>query len=197
MIKEEAYELMGKGYAVTHRLFKKGEYLYMNDSFIIKDEEGITFEADWDTRTSPEWLVDWFVYKGKIKQPSKINKRLDRKSKRIETGGVSMWELIGSSNTDTPTEPENDEYSYYIEDNDVSIGNDVDISMKYKLKHIILHIVAIPTVTTVLYFIIHLIAAIVISDIPDVGWMNLLVLVILIEIIKKTFHRILKIFGWR
>ena len=38
MTNEEAYNKMGEGYAVSHKLFGKNEYLYMDESFIMRDE---------------------------------------------------------------------------------------------------------------------------------------------------------------
>ena len=65
MTKEEAYNAMQEGLCVSHKDFAEDEFLYMNENFIIKDENGDDFEASWDVKTSDRWLTDWYIYKGK------------------------------------------------------------------------------------------------------------------------------------
>jgi hypothetical protein len=66
MIKEEAYNMMSQGYMVTHEKFKPNDYLYMDQQFIIRNQDGTTFENDWDVLISPEWNTGWYIYKGKF-----------------------------------------------------------------------------------------------------------------------------------
>lgn len=65
MTKEEAYNKMSEGYAITHTSFRKDEYLYMDESYIIRDEENNVFENEWDARADQSWNVDWYIYKNR------------------------------------------------------------------------------------------------------------------------------------
>lgn len=98
MIKEEAYNKMSEGYMVTHKLFKPGEFLYMDKQFIIRNEDGTTFENDWDVLTTPEWNIDWFIYKGKFNKgiPSRTPiQRMDTsKIPMMDTGRLDYKEPI-------------------------------------------------------------------------------------------------------
>lgn len=66
MTKNEAYEAMQEGYPVSHKDFAPNQYLYMDQEFFIRDEEGNLFEASWDNCNTDRWNIDWFIYKGKI-----------------------------------------------------------------------------------------------------------------------------------
>lgn len=125
MIKEEAYNMMSRGYPVTHKLFGRDEYLYMDKSFIIRNEDGMEFENDWDVRTSPEWLVDWYVYKNKLDKETKrsITKRVSKEEYNRDTIGMN------NSNLDLL------EYSVNeIEADETEI--DVDIDYQHLLEYV-------------------------------------------------------------
>ena len=64
MTKEEAYNAMQEGLCVSHKDFAENEFLYMDENYIIKDENGDEFESTWDVKTSDRWLSDWYIYKG-------------------------------------------------------------------------------------------------------------------------------------
>jgi len=91
MIREEAYNKMTEGYAITHKLFRSNEYLYMDESFIIRNENDDAFENEWDIKSHSEWLTDWYIYKGKganiRKNKSNILKRLI--SKNTDTDNIT------------------------------------------------------------------------------------------------------------
>lgn len=63
MTKREAYDRMIEGYAISHNLFGKDEFLFMDDNYIIRDENGNEFEASWDAKEGDSWETDWFIYK--------------------------------------------------------------------------------------------------------------------------------------
>lgn len=92
MIKEEAYQKMSEGYMVTHKLFNPNEYLYMDDCFIIRSQDGEVFENDWDVRTSPEWNIDWYIYKGKFNKPGRNIPEMVKKQ-RVNMSALPMYEM--------------------------------------------------------------------------------------------------------
>ena len=64
MTKNEAYEYMQQGYPVSHKNFGPDQYLYMDQDYIIRDENGIAFEASWDVQNNDrQWDLDWFIFK--------------------------------------------------------------------------------------------------------------------------------------
>lgn len=65
MTKEEAYNAMQEGLCVSHKDLAEDEFLYMDENYIIRDENGDEFESTWDVKTSERWLSDWYIYKGK------------------------------------------------------------------------------------------------------------------------------------
>lgn len=81
MTKEEAYNAMQEGLCVTHKDFAEDEFLYMDENYIIRDENGDEFESSWDVKTSDRWLTDWYIYKGKGSKKRKISRsEVDRSS---------------------------------------------------------------------------------------------------------------------
>ena len=72
MTKEEAYNAMQEGLCVTHKDLAEDEYLYMDENYIIKDENGDEFEASWDAKSSDRWQTDWYIYKGKGSKKRKL-----------------------------------------------------------------------------------------------------------------------------
>lgn len=77
MTKNEAYEAMQEGYPISHKDFGPDQYLYMDQEFFIRDEEGNLFEASWDNCNTDRWNIDWFIYKGKISK--RISVGINRK----------------------------------------------------------------------------------------------------------------------
>ncbi|WP_301214623.1 hypothetical protein [uncultured Clostridium sp.] len=65
MTKQEAYEAMQEGYPVAHKDFGEGEFIYMDQNFFIRDENGNLFESTWDVRTTERWEADWYIFKNK------------------------------------------------------------------------------------------------------------------------------------
>lgn len=65
MTKQEAYEAMQEGYPVSHKDFGEGEFIYMDQNFFIRDENGNLFESTWDVRTTERWEADWYIFKNK------------------------------------------------------------------------------------------------------------------------------------
>jgi hypothetical protein len=63
MTKEEAYNNMIDGYPISHKNFGPDEFLFMDENFIIRDENGDEFESSWDVKTGDMWETDWFIYK--------------------------------------------------------------------------------------------------------------------------------------
>jgi Ca2+/Na+ antiporter len=123
MIKEEAYNMMSEGYMVTHKLFKPGEFLYMDKQFIIRNEDGTTFENDWDVLTSPEWNIDWFIYKGKFKKgiPSRTP------IQRMDTSKIPMMDT-GRLDYKEPLKIETlDDYEEYVEYNSSDADNTLEL----------------------------------------------------------------------
>jgi hypothetical protein len=158
MIKEEALNKMSEGYYVTHKLFAKDEYLYMDDCCIIRNENGTEFEADWDTRISQEWLIDWYIYKGPIRKNTIPKKQLETSNinyiseikrcpgtsyceKYIQSGDDSICEKCDIDNkiieTDYTTLSNKEEY--FITDKPVNISkgynfNFIDLLIKLSLS---------------------------------------------------------------
>lgn len=64
MTKEEAYNAMQKGYPISHKNLSPDEFLWMDDNYIIKDEEGNEFEESWDVT---DWATGWYIFKKKTK----------------------------------------------------------------------------------------------------------------------------------
>ena len=65
MTKEEAYNAMQEGLCISHKDFNESEFLYMDETYIIKDEKGYEYEASWDAlENSNRWDTGWFIYKG-------------------------------------------------------------------------------------------------------------------------------------
>lgn len=67
MTKEEAYNMMQEGYPVSHTNFAEDEYLWMDENYIIKDEQGNDFENSWDVNKTDIWNTGWYIYKRKTK----------------------------------------------------------------------------------------------------------------------------------
>lgn len=65
MTKQEAYNKMLEGYCVSHKDFGSDEFLFMDESYIIRDETGEEFEESWDVRTGDSWETNWFIFKNK------------------------------------------------------------------------------------------------------------------------------------
>lgn len=103
MIKEEAYQKMSEGYMVTHRLFNPNEYLYMDDCFIIRSQDGEVFESDWDVRISQEWNIDWYIYKGKFNKGRNNIPEIIKKSK-VNVSALPMYEMETGRGGDTYVE---------------------------------------------------------------------------------------------
>ena len=45
MTKEEAYNAMQEGLCISHKDFNESEFLYMDETYIIKDEKGLKMKA--------------------------------------------------------------------------------------------------------------------------------------------------------
>ena len=67
MTKEEAYNKMQEGYPVSHKNFSEDEFLWMDENYIIKDEQGNDFENAWDVQNDPDWNIGWYIFKKKNK----------------------------------------------------------------------------------------------------------------------------------
>lgn len=63
MTKEEAYNAMQEGLLITHTSFGEGCYIYMDSSFIMKDETGHEYEESWD-QDIEMFRTGWYVFKG-------------------------------------------------------------------------------------------------------------------------------------
>lgn len=213
MIKDEAYELMGKGYAVTHKLFRNGEYLYMDKSFIIRDEEGITFEADWDVRTSPEWLVDWFVYKGKRTAPRQSSygfrkpKITAKKTNLLENSLGPVYDMVrddidvigdmlnGDSNTIIEIDEDNtvttlDDTDMYLTDIPEEVGKKKDSIISIILHHILFMIclLMIHVIAAYISSIFIVICGATISKMAYIIVFSITVHIIVISLIKLFTH---------
>ena len=69
----EAYDIMQKGYIVSHTKFAKGEFLYMNENFIIHDENGFEYEDSWDMLLEDSnFKAGWYIFKGVKEEQKKI-----------------------------------------------------------------------------------------------------------------------------
>ena len=69
----EAYDIMQKGYIVSHKNFAKGEFLYMNENYIIHDENGFEYEDSWDMLLEDSnFKSGWFIFKGVKEEQKKI-----------------------------------------------------------------------------------------------------------------------------
>lgn len=67
MTKNEAYEAMQEGYPISHKDFSPNQFLYMDQNFIIRDENGIEWEASWDVADKDtRFGLNWFIYKGTV-----------------------------------------------------------------------------------------------------------------------------------
>ena len=89
MTKEEAYNAMQEGLCVTHKDLADDEFLYMDENYIIKDENGDEFEASWDAKTSDRWNTDWYIYKGKGSKKRKISRA------EISTSSCTISHIYG------------------------------------------------------------------------------------------------------
>ena len=90
MTKEEAYNKMQEGYPVSHKNFSPDEFLWMDDNYIIKDEEGNDFENAWDVNKTDEWNTNWYIYK----KQNKIIKRKAIPFKRKEEYKIEEKQYI-------------------------------------------------------------------------------------------------------
>lgn len=53
---------MINGYRVSHPIWRKGEYIYINQvTMELKDEQGQKFNWNffWNTKTAPKWQKNW------------------------------------------------------------------------------------------------------------------------------------------
>lgn len=65
MTKTEAIQATKEGKKVTHRYFSNDEYLYRDNSGILRTEEGYPVKPEfWSYRTDASWDSDWSVYEG-------------------------------------------------------------------------------------------------------------------------------------
>ena len=90
MTKMEAYNAMQEGLPISHKDFREGEFLWMNDNFIIKDENGDDFETSWDVKTGDRWETDWYIYKNQ----TKVIKRKAIPFKKAEESYIESKQLI-------------------------------------------------------------------------------------------------------
>ena len=67
MTKDEAYTKMQHGYPVSHVNFPPNEFLWMDEDYIIRDENGDAFENSWDVNNTNEWDTGWYIFKNKTK----------------------------------------------------------------------------------------------------------------------------------
>lgn len=68
MTREEAYNTMQEGIPISHKDFGEDEFLYMDENYIIRDEDGYEFEASWDVQETQErFKTGWYIYKNKKK----------------------------------------------------------------------------------------------------------------------------------
>lgn len=68
MTREEAYNAMQEGLPISHKDFAEDEFLYMDQDYIIRDENGDVFEESWDVQeTSERFKLGWYIYKNKKK----------------------------------------------------------------------------------------------------------------------------------
>lgn len=81
MTKEEAYNAMQEGLCVSHKDFNEGEFLYMDETYIIKDEKGYDYEASWDAlEKSNRWDTGWYIFKGNKSKTLSIKGKLSKKA---------------------------------------------------------------------------------------------------------------------
>ena len=71
--REQAYELMANGCLVTHDYFKKGTYIFMNENYVIHDQDNNTFEDEWDNLDGERYKTGWRVYDNKNATDKKGN----------------------------------------------------------------------------------------------------------------------------
>lgn len=83
MTKEEAYNAMQEGLCVSHKDFSEDEFLYMDENYIIRDENGDEFESTWDVKTSERWLDGWYIYKGKGSKKRHLLHKNDEKTFKV------------------------------------------------------------------------------------------------------------------
>ncbi len=72
MTKNEAYDAMQQGLLVTHTSFLPGQYIYMDESFIMRDETNHEFEESWDALTNDMFKTGWCISKGHIEENKKL-----------------------------------------------------------------------------------------------------------------------------
>ena len=58
---------MQHGYPVSHVNFSPNEFLWMDEDYIIRDENGDVFENSWDVNNTNEWDTGWYIFKNKTK----------------------------------------------------------------------------------------------------------------------------------
>ena len=86
----EAYNSMIDGFAVSHKLFSPEEFLYMDESHIIRDENGEEYETTWDVKSQmDQFKTDWFICKNR----TDINKKIAM-NKYVLKGGPDAIEYI-------------------------------------------------------------------------------------------------------
>lgn len=90
MTKEEAYNTMQEGIPVSHKDFREDEFLWMDENYIIRDENGDEFESSWDVKKGDRWETDWYIYKKK----TKVIKRKAIPFKNSEESYITSKQLI-------------------------------------------------------------------------------------------------------
>jgi hypothetical protein len=67
MTKQEAIDAMMAGAKVSHRFFLSNEWITMEGTKTIIDEEGKAFSTIefWKHRTTSEWQINWEIWNSK------------------------------------------------------------------------------------------------------------------------------------
>ena len=63
MTKEQAYNAMVEGLPVSHKDLSEDEFFWMDENYIIRDEEGNETDDEWDIRENERWQTNWYIYK--------------------------------------------------------------------------------------------------------------------------------------
>lgn len=62
MTKQEAHDAMKNGSLVTHELFSKGEFIYINHTGMMSTDDGYYFGDEFKKRTDKQWQTGWSIY---------------------------------------------------------------------------------------------------------------------------------------
>lgn len=74
MTKEQAYNSMVEGLPVSHKDLSEDEFFWMDENYIIRDEEGNETDDEWDMRENERWQTNWYIYKKAKKKKFAVGK---------------------------------------------------------------------------------------------------------------------------